>query len=50
MNLKSNVASDQVQPRFKKSDQTQEESRSAKFKVKKGGSSKDGKPTCDTCA
>ena len=33
--FKRSVASDQVQPRFKKRAQTQEESRGAKFKVEK---------------
>ncbi|XP_069154545.1 uncharacterized protein [Solanum lycopersicum] len=38
--------SDQEQTRFKKKVQSQGKSRSAKFKVEKGGGSKDGKPTC----
>ena len=37
------------QIRFKKKVQYQGESRSAKFKVEKGGGSKDGKPTCSKC-
>ena len=38
-----------MQPNVKNRAQTLEESRSAKFKVEKRGSSKDGKPTCATC-
>ena len=41
--------SDQEQTRFKKKVQSQGKSRSAKFKVEKGGGSKDGKPTCANC-
>ena len=47
--LKRSGANDQEQARFKKRVQSQGESRSAKFKVKKGGGSKDGKPTCANC-
>ena len=46
--LKRSGASDQEQPRFKKREQSQEESRSAKFKIEKGGGSKNGKFTCIT--
>ena len=44
--FKKSGASDKEQTRFKKRDQTQEEHRSANFKVEKGCGSKDGKPTC----
>ena len=47
--LKRSGARDQEQTRFKKNVQSQGESRSAKFKVEKGGGSKDGKPTCANC-
>ena len=40
--LKRSGASDKEQTRFKKKVQSQGESRSAKFKVEKGGGSKDG--------
>ena len=46
--LKRSATSDQNQTRFKKV-HSQGESRSSKFKVEKGGSSKDGKPTCANC-
>ena len=44
--MKRISASDQDKTRFKKKVQSQGESRSAKFKVEKGGGSEDGKPTC----
>ena len=44
--LKRIGASDQEQPRFMNTAQTQEESRSANFKIGKTGCSKNGKPTC----
>ena len=44
--LKNSGASDQEKTRFNKKVQSQGESRSAKFKVEKGGRSKDRKPTC----
>ena len=47
--LKRSGASDKEQTRFKKKVQSQGESRSAKFKVEKGGGSKDGRPTCENC-
>ena len=47
--LKRSGSSDQEQTRFKKKVQSQGESRSAKFKVEKGGGSKDGNPTCVNC-
>ncbi|TMX04002.1 hypothetical protein EJD97_012228 [Solanum chilense] len=42
-------SSDQEQFRFKKRSQTQEEPRSAKVKLEKGGGSQNVKPTCVTC-
>ena len=47
--FKRSGGNDQEQTRFKKKVQPQGESRSAKFKVEKGGGSKDGKPTCAKC-
>ncbi|TMX05346.1 hypothetical protein EJD97_023717, partial [Solanum chilense] len=47
--LKRSGASDQEKTRFKKKVQSQGESRSAKFKIEKGGGSKDGNPTCANC-
>ena len=44
--FKRSGARDQEQTWFKKKVQSQGESRSAKFKVEKGGCSKDDKPTC----
>ena len=43
--MKKSGASDQDQTMFKKKVQSQGESGSAKFKVEKGGASKDGNPT-----
>ena len=48
-NLKSSGSSDQAQHRFKKRAQSQEERRSAKVKLEKGGVSRYVKPTCVTC-
>ena len=48
-NLKRSGSSDQGQLRFKKRAQGQEEPRSAKVKLEKGGGSKKGKPPCVTC-
>ena len=47
--LKRSGASDQEQTRFKNKVQSHGESSIAKFKVEKGGGSKDGKPTCANC-
>ena len=47
--LKVSGSNDQDQTRFKKKVQSQEESRSVKSKVEKGGGSKDVKPTCAKC-
>ena len=47
--MKRSGASDQEQTRFKKKVQSPGQSTSAKFKVDKGGGSKDGKPTCANC-
>ena len=48
-NLKRSSSSDQEQSRFKKRAQNQEEPRSAKVKLEKGGGSQNIKPTCVTC-
>ena len=48
--MKRSGASDQEQTRFKKKVQSQGESNSAKFKVEKGGGSKNGKPSCANCS
>ena len=47
--LKMSCAIDQDQPSFKYRAQPQEESRSTKFNIEKGGDSKNSKPTCVTC-
>ena len=47
--LKRGGVSDHDQPRLKNKAQSQEESGSAKFKIEKGGGSKNGKPTCARC-
>nr|XP_010317529.1 uncharacterized protein LOC104646125 [Solanum lycopersicum] len=46
---KRSGASDQEQSRLRKKVQSQGESRSSKFKVEKGGGSKDGNTTCSNC-
>ena len=48
--MKRSGASDHEQTRFKKKVQSQGESRSAKFKVKKRGGTKDGYPTFEIVA
>ena len=47
--MKRSGANDQEQTRFKKKVQSQGESKSAKFKVDKGGGLKDGKRTWANC-
>ena len=47
--MKRSGASDQEQTRFKNKVQSHGESSIAKFKVEKGGGSKDDKPTCENC-
>ena len=47
--LKRGGVSDHDQPRLKNKAQSQEESGSAKFKIEKGGGSKNSKPICVTC-
>ena len=48
-NMMSSGTSDQRQPRFKKKTSNHNEYRGAKFKLKKGSGSKNGKHTCATC-
>ena len=48
-NLNRSGSSEQDQTRFEKSAQGQEEPRSAKVKLEKGGGCPNGKPTCVTC-
>ena len=48
-NLKRSGSIDQGKPKFNKRAQTQEEPRSAKVILKKGGGSQNVKPTCVTC-
>ena len=48
-NIKRSGSSDQEKSRFKKRTQNQEEPRSAKVKLKKGGGSQNIKPSCVTC-
>ena len=48
-NLKICVSCNEGQPRFKKRAQGQEEPRSAKVKLEKGGGSQNGNPTSVTC-
>ena len=47
--FKRSGSSYQDQTMFKKKVKSQGECRSSKFKVEKGGGSKDGKPTCVNC-
>ena len=47
--LKRSGVSDQGKPRFMKRDQGQEEPKSVKVKLEKGGGSQNVKPTCATC-
>ena len=47
--LKRSGSNDQDQSRLKKRSQTQEEPRSAKVKLEKGGGSQNIKPPCVTC-
>ena len=47
-NLKMSGYNDQDQTRFRKRAQTEEEPKSAKLKLEKGGGSRYGKSTCET--